>query len=374
MSESRIPAIQYKDFSLGVHERAGVASHVIKAQMEVTYRCNLHCVHCYTDPYNAREFFLREMTLKEILRLMDEMADLGILWLNLTGGEIFTRPDYFEIHEYAYNKGFLLQLFTNGTVFTEDIIAKLQQRPPFYLEISCHSASETAFDRFTQVHGSFRKFLKGLELLKVSSLPFRLKTKAMTWNKDELPQIQQLVESFGLEFRFTTSISPRLNGDLGPLAYRLSHEEIRTLEAEEAPQTKQEAEPCESGDWLFTPPEGLYRCGCATDTIHINAWGELGTCTLQYERRASLREYSLEDAINKVFTEVRALQYKTDSPCRTCEIHTFCDKSPTDARRQAGEPEAPIRHNCDVALARAERVSHRTLIHPMRSIAGKEWP
>ncbi len=51
MLESKTaPTIQYRDFSLKVHERAADADRVIKAQVELTYRCNLHCVHCYTDP------------------------------------------------------------------------------------------------------------------------------------------------------------------------------------------------------------------------------------------------------------------------------------------------------------------------------------
>ncbi len=59
---------------------------------------------------------------------------------------------------------------------------------------------------------------------------------------------------------------------------------------------------------LFAPTtDRLYRCGCGTNTIHINAWGELGTCTLQYERRVSLRAHSLPDAIEMLFREIRGI-------------------------------------------------------------------
>ncbi len=373
MPESKtIPAVEYHDFSLKVHERASETRQVIKAQMEVTYRCNLHCVHCYTDPYNAREFFPRELTFAEIIRIMDEMADMGILWLNLTGGEIFMRADFFDIYEHAYRKGFLLQLYTNGTIFTPAIIARLAQSPPFSIDISCHSVNEAAFDRFTQVPGSFRQFMKGMDLLRSSGLPFCFKTKAMNWNKEEIPQIRRFVESFGQRFGFTTSLSPRLNGDLSSLDYRLAPEEIKALEEQEL-HGAQDNEPCqETANWSAPPSERLYRCGCATNTIHISAWGELGTCTMQYEHRASLRDYSLKDAIHKVFEEVRARQYTTDSPCRTCRIYTFCEKKPTDARWERGEPEAPIQYDCDVALTRAEQVLHRKLIHPLATGQTKE--
>lgn len=363
-----LPTVEYKDFSRALHARAFQSDRVIKAQLEITYRCNLHCLHCYTDPYNSREFFARELSLQEITRIVDEMADLGILYLNLTGGEIFTHPHFFDIYDYAYRKGFLLMLYTNGTVFTKAIVNRLVQSPPFSIDISCHSVNEEAFDRFTQVPGSFRQFLKGMELLRDSGLPFCFRTKAMNWNRNELPQIRAFVESFGQSFHFTTALSPRLNGDLAPLAYRLAPEEIRRLEAQ---AFQEEDDLChDTQAWTpNAPSERLYRCGCATNTIHINAWGELGTCTMQYEHRASLRDYSLADAIRKVFEEVRSRRYTTDSPCRICTIFAFCSKTPTDARRECGAAEAPVPYECDVALARAERAAGHPLPHPLNRTA-----
>jgi len=366
MPEPRpIPNVEYKDFSLKIHSRYGQLDRVIKAQMELTYRCNLHCVHCYTDPYNAREFFPREMTFAEIARILDEMADLEILYLNLTGGDIFMRSDFFQIYDYAHRKGFLLMLYTNGTLFTKAIIDRLKQAPPFSIDISVHSVDEEAFDRFTQVPGSFRQFMKGMELLRHSGLPFGFRTKAMNWNKDEIPRIKQFVESFGQSFRFSTSLSPRLNGDTSSLNYRLAPEDIRVLDEQEQDRADEEEACADRLAGTSSPPDRLYRCGCATNSIHISAWGELGTCTMQYEHRASLREYSLKDAIAKVFGEVRARRYTSASPCGTCEVYAFCDKSPSDARRETGDPEAPIPYDCDVALDRAERTLHHELIHPL---------
>ena len=226
--------MEYRDFSRRIHDRAAVHEGVIKAQLELTYRCNLHCRHCYTDPYNSNEWFPRELSCAEILRLIDEMAEHGIVWLNLTGGEIFQHQHFWDIYDHAYRRGFLLQLYTNGTLFTRGIIERLQHAPPFTIDISCHSVNEERFDWFTQVPGSFRAFTRGLELLKAAGLPFTLKTKAMNWNRDEMPQIKQFVESFGQSFGFTTSLSPRLNGDLSSLTYRLAPDEVVALHRDDS--------------------------------------------------------------------------------------------------------------------------------------------
>ena len=367
-NERTIPTIQYGAFSQRVHEQAAAHQRVIKAQLELTYRCNLHCRHCYTDPYNSKEFFPRELALDEIHRLLDEMQQIGIVWLNLTGGDIFMHPQFFEIYEAAVGKGFLLQLYTTGTLFTKDTIERLQQMPPFTIDISCHSVTEEPFDWFTQVPGSFRSFIRGLELLKDSGLPFALKTKAMNWNRGAMPAIRQFVESFGQEFGFTTSLSPRLNGDLSSLTYRVAAGDVVALHEDER-AADGDKERCGLSTDLPSPgTDRLYRCGCGTDTIHINAWGELGTCTLQYERRVSLRANPLADAIELLFREIRGLKYEGDSSCLTCDVHTFCDKKPSDARWECGTAEAPIPYDCDVAHALAESTLQQTLIHPLRRI------
>jgi radical SAM protein with 4Fe4S-binding SPASM domain len=366
MLETRsIPKIEYKDFSLKLHQQAERMDCVVKAQLELTYRCNLHCVHCYTDPYNAKEFFPRELSLEEILRLIDEMRDLGIIWLNLTGGEIFMHPRFFDIYEYAYHKGLLLMLYSNGTLFTKAIIERLKRFPPFSIDVSCHSIHEQTFDQFTQVSGSFRAFMRGMDLLQHSGLPFCFKTTAMKWNKEELPQIKRFIESLGQQFNFSTALSARLNGDLSSLDHRLSTEEVKVLD-DERYGTADDESCTDPSDWLSSPSDRLFRCGCATNTIHISAWGELGTCTLQYEHRASLRDYSLKDAIDKVFHAVRARRYQSDSPCRACHVRRLCEKKPSEARWECGSAEAPIPYNCDVALARAERLVRTPLLHPLR--------
>ncbi len=360
-----LPTLQYRDFSRRLHEQAAVAHRVIKAQLELTYRCNLHCRHCYTDPYNSKEYVSRELSLVEITGLLDQMARLGIVWLNLSGGEIFQHPNFWDIYAYASEKGFLLQLYTNGTLFTRSVIERLRQTPPFTIDISCHSVEEEQFDWFTQVPGSFRTFMRGMELLKDSGLRFSFKTKAMNWNRDELPRIRQFVESFDQSFGFTTSLSPRLNGDLSSLAFRLPPGDVAALSREGAsdalpdPGCGQETE--------LRPPgtDRLFRCGCGTDTIHINAWGELGTCTMQYEKRVSLRSHSLQAAIDQVFSDVRSLRYDAPTPCRTCQVHSFCDKKPSDARWERGSAQAPIPYACDVAVARAEQTVGQPLIHPL---------
>jgi len=245
--------------------------------------------------------------------------------------------------------------------------------PPFTIDVSCHTVNEARFDWFTQVPGSYRAFLRGMTLLRESGLPFTLKTKAMNWNKDELDDLRTFTESFGQSFGYTTSLSPRLNGDCSSLAYRISPEDLLVIGQKEP--TSEQGETCHAELPLGRPEtDRLFRCGCGTNTIHINAWGELSTCTFQYETRVSLRQISLREAVARVFAQVQNLRYQRDTPCRSCTVHSFCDKQPSHARWEMEDRQAPIPYDCDVAMTRAESVLHQTLVHPLKQCSQGEQP
>ena len=68
----------------------------MSVQLDLTYRCNERCVHCYLDHEDHGE-----MTTLEIKTLLDQLAEAGVFFLTLSGGEILMRKDFFEILEYA---------------------------------------------------------------------------------------------------------------------------------------------------------------------------------------------------------------------------------------------------------------------------------
>jgi molybdenum cofactor biosynthesis enzyme MoaA len=351
--------IEYRDFSLKVHNRAGEQGKVINAQVELTYGCNLHCVHCYTDCYNHPDLIKQEMSYAEVIRILDELYDQGCLWVCFTGGEIFVRKDFLDIYAYATQKGFLITLFTNGTLVTEALADYLKERPPFSIEISCHAATEETFDTITQVKGSFQRFLKGVQLLVERGLPIKFKTKAMNVNQQELEQIKSFVEGLGVRVRLTSAIYPRLNGDLTPARYRLSPQEIAAIDCSESEVDQQEEDTCGAMHEVGVgppPDDRLFRCGCATTGVHISAWGKLGTCTWVNEPRADLRQQSVAAGIAEVFPQIRGARYQADTPCRSCHVYALCDKMPANAAAEAGDREQPVEHFCRVAYQRAHQM------------------
>lgn len=360
MTNSPLPMVEYREFSVKVHTQAAEHRTVVNAQIELTYGCNLYCVHCYTDCYNQRALIReRELPYDEVIRILDQLQLQGVLWVCFTGGEILMRKDFLDIYAYAKQKGFVITLFTNVTLITQRVADYLAQHPPFLISTSLHGATEETFERVTQVKGSFRNFQEGLRLLLERRLPVEIKTKAMTVNKHELRQIKAFVEALGLTFQMSTGIYPRLNGDLGPCQFRLTPEEIVNLEF---PQDDFEDDACTADGQspsLEPPPDDrLFRCGCGTTAVHINAWGQLGTCTWVNAPRADLRHETVAEGIAQVFPKIRSLRYETETPCRTCHVYTLCDKMPAIAGAEnGGDREQPVAHFCQVAFQRAARLA-----------------
>src|SRR3989454_4586002 len=83
----------------------------LSVQLDITYRCNERCVHCYLDHDDHGE-----MTTAEIKHLLDQLAEAGVFILTLSGGEIFMRKDFFEILEYARKLTFCVKLKTNAVM------------------------------------------------------------------------------------------------------------------------------------------------------------------------------------------------------------------------------------------------------------------
>src|SRR5437016_13973140 len=83
----------------------------LNVQLDLTYRCNERCIHCYLDHHDHGE-----MSTAEILDLLDQLADAGVFFLTLSGGEIMVRADFFEILERARALTFSVKLKTNAVL------------------------------------------------------------------------------------------------------------------------------------------------------------------------------------------------------------------------------------------------------------------
>ena len=101
----------------------------VDGTFELTVRCNLHCKMClfrHKDSENP-ELISKELSAGQWIDLAGQAAEAGTMSLLITGGEAMLRPDFCEIWEGIYKKGFLLTLYTNGSLVTDQIMETLEK-------------------------------------------------------------------------------------------------------------------------------------------------------------------------------------------------------------------------------------------------------
>ena len=166
---------------------------------DFTHKCNLSCKHCYSNSGNASE---KELSTKEALNVVDQLADFGVTAVAFSGGEPLSRKDFFEVASYAVQRGLYVSVATNGTLLTKENVMKLKQMKINYVEVSIDGATAQTHDAFRGVPGAFNKAIAGLRSCVAEDLCTCIATTATKSNYEEMPKILDLAAEIGAK-RFT---------------------------------------------------------------------------------------------------------------------------------------------------------------------------
>ena len=350
--------LSYGEFSADIHKRQTSARVPLQVSIEVTRRCPLECLHCYNNlPMADVGARLREMSKEEHFRVLDELVEMGCFWILYTGGEIFARKDFLEIYIYAKKKGFLITLFTNGTIINEQIADYLVEWPPFAIEITMYGSTRETYEALTQIPGSYDRCIRGIRLLKERKLPLKLKTVATSINKHEVMAMRHFAEDeLGVEFKMDGQINPRIDCSQSPLAVRLTPEELVALDMA-APKGKSEYLRLAKHD-LERPAnlsqiDTMYFCGGGMNSFAINAWGEIGICVISQQETFSVRNGGVKAIWEQSLLQLRNRKRTRITKCVECRIQSMCGMCPANGEMENDDKEAPVEFLCHVAHLRA---------------------
>lgn len=349
----------YAQFSLALHSEVNALAVPVNGTIEISNRCPLECVHCYNNlPMNDAGARKRELTTEEHYRVLDELAELGCLWLLFTGGEIFARHDFLDIYRYAKRKGFLITLFTNGTLITERIADALAEMPPFVIEITLYGRTKATYESLTGIPGSFEKCIRGIHLLLERKLPLKLKTVALTINKHEVKAMKRFAEELGCEFKFDAMINPRIDCSSSPLAVRLTPEDIVSMDLDEPLRISEWRRLAMNYPMPDLPEDGsmpeLYNCGGGVNSFAIDPYGDMTICVLSHFDKYNVRDGSVKEGWEHFLRGVRRKPVTRITKCTTCQLSSLCGSCAANSELEEGDPEAPVDFLCRVAHLRAE--------------------
>ncbi len=157
-----------------------------------TRTCNLKCVHCYMDS-DARKY-KGELSTEEAKRFIDDLAEFKVPVLLFSGGEPLIRPDFFELAEYARDKGIRPTLSTNGTLITREVAQRIKDIGVGYVGISLDGLREVN-DKFRGRPGAFQAAMQGIQNCVAVNQRVGLRFTINSHNLAELDNIFDFIEA-----------------------------------------------------------------------------------------------------------------------------------------------------------------------------------
>ena len=364
-----IPKIGYGEFGKRLREKIGAKRVPLAGSLELTFRCNLRCVHCYLGDARLGIPGNEELSYGEICDLLDQIVDEGCLWLLLTGGEPLLRPDLLETYTYAKQKGLLISLFTNGTLITPEIADYLQDWRPFQVEITLYGRTRETYERVTGVAGSYERCLRGIELLLDRDVPLRLKSMALTLNKHEILAMKEYAEGLGVSFRFDPMVNAGLEGAKEPTGLRLAPEEVLELDLADPERADEWRRFCDRALRMSPDPDRIYVCAAGMRSFHVDPHGLLSMCLISRAPSYDLRRGSFREGWHRFLPEVRDEAASEAYECNQCELISLCGQCPGWAHLEHGDQEKRVDFLCQVAHLRAQAFAARPPAKPSQGIS-----
>jgi len=163
---------------------------------ELTYRCPLRCVYC-SNPLDFGRY-RDELDTAAWRRVIAEAEALGVVGLNLTGGEPLVRDDLEELVTEARHRDLYTSLITSGIPLTRDRLARLRERGLDAVQLSVQDVGAAASDRIAGLR-SFDRKLEVAAWVKELGFPLTLNTVLHRDNLDHVADVVALAEQLGAE-------------------------------------------------------------------------------------------------------------------------------------------------------------------------------
>ena len=331
--------------------------------LELTHRCNLTCRHCYQYSPGLR----KELDTGQWVKVMEDLAAAGCLYLNFTGGEPLLREDLPELVRAAVGMGYVLTLQTNAVLLDAAMASMLGGMPTVRVDVSVYGAMPETHDRLTGMDGSFTIMRRALELLRDNGVPLLLKVTVGDFNLEEVEDIAAMADGMGIKAVFSSIIFPRNDRDPAPIAMRLDDaglerfirfhtrymlDKLGEIMGPEAKRTayKDLARYMQKCAIDPTQTQSEYRgyCGGGNTAFAINPYGDVYPCIAFPLVVGNVQEYDFLE-IWKNSPELMRLRGKEDvlpEDCKECDLLERCAICMALSYLEEGEAMALSRERC----------------------------
>ena len=328
---------------------------------ELTYACNLACVHCLSSSGRRDP---RELSAAECRAVIDELARMQVFYVNIGGGEPTVRPDFMEVLDYAVGHGVGVKFSTNGVKITPGVARQLAATDYVDVQVSLDGATAEVNDPVRGT-GSYATAMRAIGNLAAAGFAgFKISVVVTRRNVGQLDEFKELADRYGAQLRLTR-LRPAGRGaavwrDLHPTAAQ-QRELYRWLLAR--------GEQVLTGDSFFhlagygDPLPGLGMCGAGRVVCLIDPVGDVYACPFTIHENFLAGNVRDAGGFTRVWRDsplLRGLRGpQAGGACRSCGMFDACRSGCMAAKFFTGlpldgpDPECALGHG-EPALAGAD--------------------
>lgn len=339
-----------KDDIVGYLQEECRRKHLLwSAGLELTYRCNERCRHCYLDVHEEQTPS-RELSENEWLKVVDQLARMGCMNVLVTGGEPTMHPAFLSICERIIKRGMLCDVYTNGLAISDTIFDSLCKLPLNSISVSLYSGSSKFHDNVTGVPDSFKKTLANL--LRFKSAGFDAYAKVPVFHKhlEDYFAAKKLGAKYGFRVLASTFLVPGHSGKSRNPMMMNSSEYMEFLKRETAPNTSLES------------PELIEKhreepiCQAGQSTLCVSPFGDVMPCNSFPAVCGNIRKTPLPEIwrTSEIFGQLRKLRRRdASSRCAICHDISYCTICPGASWNEAKGQIVPCSWSCEQTKVRA---------------------
>lgn len=192
--------------------------------VELTYGCNLKCVHCY----NPKSISSTQIDTAKFRHIIDEAKELGCFKITFSGGECTLHKDFIEIIEYARSKRISIEIFTNGQTLYDnsDLFERILKTYPYRIGLSLYSIDKITHEKVTSVDGSHGKTLSVIKKLRENNINIQIKNFLLDINCKGCVDVKKFANKISANTSADTSLTPTLDGDKKNFQYVVKDEDL----------------------------------------------------------------------------------------------------------------------------------------------------
>lgn len=319
----------------------------LSAHLDITWRCNERCVHCYLDHDGKGE-----MTTAEIKSVLRQLSECGTFFLSISGGEPLLRRDCFEILEYARALRMNVKLKTNAVMIGPKESARIKQLGIEQVQISLYSHRAETHDAITKLPGSWRRTIDAVGRLKADGVKVSLTNVLMTYNSGHAKAVKRLANDLGVGYVVDPTITPKLDGD-----WSITKLGISTKELEEIYHTEEfvgnVGEFCAPLSTVDDEVLDGYSCSAGHTLAYISPFAEVFPCVQFPMSCGSLREQSFREIWwhSRQLGELRSVHVRDLHTCSHCTHAGSCSRCPGLAYME-GDFRGPSSQDCEKSFVR----------------------